>query len=156
VHRSDWGRGVAWTTLVAVLLLPAPGLAQAPDAAGAPGASAPGDDPAPEPAPEPEAAPEEAPLPEAGADPGEAPTAKPAEPGGYAEMGRKVGNGLAIGFDALIVRPLAVCATITGAILFVPVFIISAAGGAEARDEALELFVTLPAKSVYERPLGDF
>ena len=74
----------------------------------------------------------------------------------YAAVGRRVGHGFAVGFDAVIVRPLAVCATILGSVLFVPVFLISAAGGAEARDEALELFVLLPAKSVYERPLGEF
>ena len=74
----------------------------------------------------------------------------------YAAMGQRVGHGFAIGFDAVIIRPLAVCATVIGAALFVPVFVISAAGGAEARDEAFELFIQLPAKSVYERPLGEF
>jgi len=74
----------------------------------------------------------------------------------YAEMGRRAGHGLAVGFDAVIVRPLTVCATIIGAVLFVPVFVISAAGGAEARDEAFELFIEYPAKAVYERPLGEF
>ena len=74
----------------------------------------------------------------------------------YAAASRRVGGGLAVGFDVVIIRPLAVCATIIGSVLFVPVFLISAAGGREARDEALELFVLLPAKAVYERPLGQF
>ena len=71
-------------------------------------------------------------------------------------MGRKVGDGLAVGFDAVIVRPLYVAATAIGAVLFVPVFLISAAGGSEARDEAFELFIGIPSKGIYERPLGEF
>jgi len=86
----------------------------------------------------------------------QAPPAKDAAKVDYAAMGRSAGQGLAVGFDAVIVRPLAVCATIIGSILFVPVFVISAAGGAEAREEAFELFIELPAKSIYERPLGEF
>ena len=74
----------------------------------------------------------------------------------YAAMARTVGDGFAVGFDAVVVRPISVCAAIVGAVLFVPVFILSAAGGREARDEALEMFVIIPAKNVYERPLGEF
>jgi hypothetical protein len=74
----------------------------------------------------------------------------------YVEMGRRTGHGLAVGFDAVVIRPLTVCATIIGAVLFVPVFLISAAGGAEARNEAYELFIEYPAKAVYQRPLGEF
>lgn len=74
----------------------------------------------------------------------------------HVSVGRRIGRVFAIGFDVAVVRPLSACATIIGAGLFVPVFLISAAGGTEARDEALEIFVMLPAKSVYERPLGEF
>ena len=74
----------------------------------------------------------------------------------YSEMSRQVGQGLVVGFDAVIVRPLYVCATIVGAALFVPVLIVSAAGGSEGRQEAYELFIDLPSKGIYERPLGEF
>ena len=90
--------------------------------------------------------------------PEEASEPAPADDSGvdWPEVGRRVGYGAAVGLDAVIVRPLYVCATIIGAALFVPVFIMSAAGGSEARDETYDLFIRIPSEGIYSRPLGQF
>ena len=89
-------------------------------------------------------------------EPEEAPA--PADDSGvdWDEVGRRVGYGAAVGLDVVIVRPIYVCATIIGAALFVPVFIMSAAGGSEARNEAYDLFIEVPSQGIYSRPLGQF
>jgi len=71
-------------------------------------------------------------------------------------LANQLAGGFAIGFDLVVLRPLGVVATVVGAALFVPVAAISAAGGREALEEAYDLFIAVPAKSVYQRPLGDF
>ena len=64
-------------------------------------------------------------------------------------------HALAIGFDLVILRPLGVVHTAAGLVLFVPTAALSAADDLENVEEAWELFVLVPAKNVYERPLGD-
>jgi hypothetical protein len=70
--------------------------------------------------------------------------------------GEQIAFGLTATFDVLILRPLGVASTAVGSVLFVPVALLTAPNGMESVEEAFELFVSMPAKSVYERPLGDF
>ena len=59
-------------------------------------------------------------------------------------------------FDAVVVRPLDVVAIVVGAVFVVPVAIVTWPTGRETIDRAIERFVKVPARSVFERPLGDF
>jgi hypothetical protein len=60
------------------------------------------------------------------------------------------------GFDAVIIRPLALSAVVVGAAFFVPAAIISAPGGLTPIREAWEHFVLAPVNFVFRRPLGEF
>ena len=68
----------------------------------------------------------------------------------------EVPHPVAAGIDLVIMRPLGLVAAVVGAVLFVPVAVISAPQGRDGIEEAWELLVSEPAKDVYERPLGDF
>ncbi|MDJ0851823.1 MAG: hypothetical protein QNK04_25880 [Myxococcota bacterium] len=59
-------------------------------------------------------------------------------------------------FDAVILRPVGMGGLAIGGALFVPVAIVTAPGGRDPVEEALELFVLVPGRFVFERPLGDF
>jgi hypothetical protein len=65
-------------------------------------------------------------------------------------------NPVAAGFDVVILRPLGLVATAVGAVLFVPALLLTAPNGLDSVRSALKIFVTEPAKSVFQRPLGDF
>lgn len=65
-------------------------------------------------------------------------------------------NPFVMGADVLFMRPLGLVAAAVGAVLFVPVALISAPQGKDGLDEAFELFVTVPADAVFRRPLGEF
>jgi hypothetical protein len=64
--------------------------------------------------------------------------------------------GFAVGFDAVLLRPIGFVATVVGASLFLPAALVSAPGGRDSIQEAWELFVLVPGKYVFQRPLGDF
>lgn len=59
-------------------------------------------------------------------------------------------------FDAAVLRPLGLVAVVVGAGLFVPAAVLTAPGGLDPLEEALEIFVLVPGKYVFTRPLGDF
>ena len=85
------------------------------------------------------------------------PSSEPAaESKGYLIEGERFGQAGAVVFDAVVLRPIAALTTGLGFALFVPAALLSWAEGADGRQEAWEHFVETPAKSVYERPLGDF
>jgi len=65
-------------------------------------------------------------------------------------------TGLIAGFDVVILRPLGLITMAVGAAAFVPATLIAAPMGWDGIEPALEIFVTGPAKSVFQRPLGDF
>jgi hypothetical protein len=65
-------------------------------------------------------------------------------------------NPIVAGVDLVILRPLGLLAMATGAVLFVPAALLTAPNGLDGVDAALEFFVIEPAKSVFQRPLGDF
>jgi hypothetical protein len=65
-------------------------------------------------------------------------------------------NPAVAGFDVVILRPVGLVALAVGAVLFVPVALVTAANGKDSLETALEVFVTGPAKNVFQRPLGDF
>ena len=65
-------------------------------------------------------------------------------------------NPFLVGFDLVFVRPLGLVAAAVGAVLFLPVALISAPQGKDGIDEAFELFVTVPADAVFRRSLGEF
>ncbi len=67
----------------------------------------------------------------------------------------QISAGVAVVVDLLIVRPLGAVATCVGLGLFVPAALLSLADYPDGLEEAWELFVLIPAKNVYERPLGD-
>ncbi len=56
----------------------------------------------------------------------------------------------------VILRPLGLVAAAVGAVLFVPAAILTAPGGRDSIEEAWDLFVLVPGKFVFERPLGEF
>jgi hypothetical protein len=59
-------------------------------------------------------------------------------------------------FDAVIVRPVGFVGAAVGAVLFVPAAIVSAPGGLDSIQHALDVFVLAPGKYVFQRPLGEF
>lgn len=59
-------------------------------------------------------------------------------------------------FDVVVLRPLELAAALVGAGLFPAVALVSAPGGRDAVEEAWEVFVLVPAKRVFRRPLGEF
>ena len=67
----------------------------------------------------------------------------------------QISDSVAVVVDLLVVRPLGAVATCVGLALFVPAALLSLADYPDGLEEAWELFVTVPAKNVYERPLGD-
>ena len=68
----------------------------------------------------------------------------------------ELSEGFAIGFDAVIVRPLYITSLVVGSIMLLPAIGMAALDGEESRDEAIELFVTIPYEDAIERELGDF
>ncbi len=68
-------------------------------------------------------------------------------------------HGLAIGFDVVLLRPLAVATLVIGAVLFPPAALMAVVAGKGAKErvsEATELFVIEPFDDAFRRPLGDF
>jgi hypothetical protein len=61
-----------------------------------------------------------------------------------------------VGFDLLIVRPLAGVTSFAGAVLFVPAAIFTAPNGKESLKEAYDRFVREPGEYFITRPLGEF
>jgi hypothetical protein len=59
-------------------------------------------------------------------------------------------------FDVVVVRPLGAVATVVGAVFVVPVALVTWPTGRATIDGAVERFVMVPARSVFERPLGEF
>jgi hypothetical protein len=57
--------------------------------------------------------------------------------------------------DAVILRPMGFAVLPVGIAAFIPAALLTAPGGMDNVKEALELFVTAPAKYVFQRPLGD-
>ncbi len=78
---------------------------------------------------------------------------------GYAKASQPASPGwqrhAVVAFDALFLRPLNVLALITGGVFVVPVALLTWPTGRETTDEAVERFVTIPAKDLFERPLGE-
>ena len=75
-------------------------------------------------------------------------TQEPIEPAGL--------NPAVAAFDVVVVRPLAAAALPIGCAFFVPAAILTAPNGLDSMKEALEFFVTGPARYVFTRPLGEF
>jgi len=73
---------------------------------------------------------------------------EPIEPAGL--------NPAVAAFDVVVVRPLAFAALPIGCAFFVPAAILTAPNGLDSMKEALEFFVTGPARYVFTRPLGEF
>ena len=65
-------------------------------------------------------------------------------------------NPALMAFDLLIVRPLALVAAAVGAVLFLPVALITAPMGRDGIQAAKETFVTVPSNAAFKRPLGEF
>jgi hypothetical protein len=65
-------------------------------------------------------------------------------------------NPAVMAFDAIILRPLGFVVLVVGVGAFVPAAIITAPGGLEPIEHALEIFVVEPGKDVFVRPLGRF
>lgn len=59
-------------------------------------------------------------------------------------------------FDVVIVRPIGLAAAAVGAALFVPTAIVTAPSGLDSIQQALDHFVIVPGKFVFQRPLGEF
>jgi hypothetical protein len=74
----------------------------------------------------------------------------------YAQFDPTPANIAAASFDVVILRPMRILETVLGAVLAVPVALIGAPNGKDGFREVWERFVSEPAKSVYQQPLGDF
>ncbi len=59
-------------------------------------------------------------------------------------------------FDLLIVRPLGLVAVALGAVLFLPVALITSPMGRDSIQAAQETFITVPCNDVFKRPLVEF
>ncbi len=65
-------------------------------------------------------------------------------------------NGVAVGFDLVVLRPLGFAALVVGAGAFVPAALMTAPNGKDSLTTALEVFVTTPLEDVFRRELGEF
>jgi hypothetical protein len=72
------------------------------------------------------------------------------------QIGPPPPSPIVAGADLVILRPLGLVAMADGAVLFVPAALLTAPNGLDSVQMALNLFVSEPAKSVFQRPLGDF
>jgi len=63
---------------------------------------------------------------------------------------------LASAFDIVILRPFGVVVLAVGSAMFVPAAIVTAPGGRDNLEGALDFFVLSPYRDVFTRPLGDF
>ena len=80
--------------------------------------------------------------------------------GAAAQLGTEVERGgwrhaLDVTVDAALLRPAACVVLFAGSVLFVPAAIMSAPDGRERTEEAWELFVLLPGRAVWGKPLGE-
>jgi hypothetical protein len=73
--------------------------------------------------------------------------------GGFADS---AANVAAIGFDAVILRPIGFAVVLVGGVLFVPAALITAPNGWDSIVEAKEIFIDAPVERTFQRPLGDF
>lgn len=64
-------------------------------------------------------------------------------------------NPIVVGLDLVLLRPLGLVAMAVGAGLFVPAALLTAPNGLDGIETALKFFVTEPAHSVFQRPLGE-
>jgi hypothetical protein len=62
----------------------------------------------------------------------------------------------AVTFDLIILRPLRAAALAVGIMAFGPAALLSAPGGRDSYRDAEEMFIIVPARSLFETPLGDF
>ena len=58
--------------------------------------------------------------------------------------------------DLLIARPLGLVAVVVGAVLFLPVALITSPMGLDSIQAAQEAFISVPSNDVFKRPLGEF
>lgn len=65
-------------------------------------------------------------------------------------------NPAVMAFDVVVLRPLGLVVMAVGAGAFVPAAILSAPGGREPVETALQHFVIEPYNAVFVRPLGRF
>lgn len=61
----------------------------------------------------------------------------------------------AVGFDAVIVRPLRTVAVVIGTAIFVPAAIVTSPSGTDAIGQAWNKFVGYPSELAFQRPLGE-
>ncbi|MCP5044054.1 MAG: hypothetical protein GY944_23745 [bacterium] len=73
-----------------------------------------------------------------------------------AAEGRNVWRPVEVGFDAVIVRPLRLTTLMLGGVLLGPALLMSLPNGETTRDEAIEIFWTIPYEALLEQELGDF
>jgi hypothetical protein len=65
-------------------------------------------------------------------------------------------NAAAIGFDAIVLRPLGLAALIASAGAFIPAALLSSPGGRDHFNTAREVFITNPWNALVGPKLGDF
>jgi len=70
-------------------------------------------------------------------------------------LGSRLERGFAVGFDAVVVRPLRVSALAIGAAAFVPAALLSSPGGWTHIRSVYDVFVSAPAEAAFGRRLGD-
>jgi len=58
--------------------------------------------------------------------------------------------------DVVLLRPLGFVVLAVGSAMFVPAVIVTAPGGRDNIEGALDFFVITPYQDVFERPLGEF
>ena len=76
---------------------------------------------------------------------------------GWKWEGSRADEIVGVGFDALIIRPLASIRVGVGAAFLLPATLFSAPGGGrDAVEEAYQFFVGDPAEYAFGRELGDF
>ena len=59
-------------------------------------------------------------------------------------------------FDAVVLRPLGLIATVIGTSMFVPAAILTAPMGSRGVADAWERFVTLPGRYTFTRKMGEY
>ncbi len=62
---------------------------------------------------------------------------------------------LEVGFDLVILRPVRAFNLLVGGLILGPSLLMSLPNGTSTRDEAIELYWTIPLESLTERELGD-
>ena len=74
---------------------------------------------------------------------------------GWTKTRERITTGFAVGFDAVVLRPLSAVHLLVGGVLFVPAAALSYFSEPDSLNQARQVFIDVPAENLFQRRLGD-